>query len=65
MSQLINQRCPDFGACDVSTPALSEEASHREHDDALEATIFEGSGTREELVFELDRGQLRPCGRNG
>jgi hypothetical protein len=65
MSRLINQRSPDFDACDLSTPPLSEEASHREHDDALDATIFQRSSTRKELVFELDHGQLRLCGRNG
>lgn len=42
---------------------LSEEASHREHCAALEATLFRRDGEHEELVFELDGGRLRMQGR--
>ncbi len=38
---------------------LSEPESHTEHQAALEATLFRASRDFEELVFELDGGELR------
>jgi hypothetical protein len=41
------------------THSLSEEASHREHHAALEATLFERRDAADEVVFELESGELR------
>jgi hypothetical protein len=38
---------------------LTEEDSHREHHAALEATLFKGRGTDDEVVLVLDDGELR------
>jgi hypothetical protein len=43
--------------------SLSEEASHREHCAALDATVFRRDGKVEEVVFELEDGCLRLQGR--
>lgn len=40
--------------------SLSEEDSHREHRAALDATVFAGCAARDEVVFELEDGELRP-----
>jgi hypothetical protein len=37
----------------------SEPESHTEHQAALDATLFQASGDYQELVFELERGELR------
>jgi hypothetical protein len=37
----------------------SEPESHTEHQAALDATLFHPSGDYNELVFELDAGELR------
>jgi len=37
----------------------SEEEVHREHRDALEATLLEPLAPADELIFELENGQLR------
>ena len=38
----------------------SEPSVYREHHDALEATLFSNSGLGlDELIFELDSGELR------
>jgi hypothetical protein len=43
---------------------LSEEASHREHCAALDATLFRPQApSGDEVVFELDEGCLRLYGR--
>ena len=39
----------------------SEPSVYREHQGALEATIFSRSGSGlDEVIFELDSGELRP-----
>jgi hypothetical protein len=37
----------------------SESESHSEHQAALDATLFHPIGEFQELVFELDAGELR------
>lgn len=37
----------------------SESQSHTEHQAALDATLFHPIGEFQELVFELDAGELR------
>jgi len=39
--------------------SLSEEASHQDHHAALAATVFGRLRPEDELVLELDAGQLR------
>jgi hypothetical protein len=46
-------------------PGLSEPQSYLEHEAALEATLFDPRGDRDEIVFELDAGELRVRGRSG
>lgn len=43
----------------------SEPESHTEHQAALDATLFHPSGDFNELVFELDSGELRILGSSG
>ena len=63
MSSWIFERIPtDEPAECTAANALSEEQSHREHRAALEATVF-GRALRDELIFELEAGRLRLCGR--
>jgi hypothetical protein len=44
---------------DATSAVLTEAACHCEHRDALEATLF-SRDARDELILELDRGELRP-----
>jgi len=49
---------------DSTGAELSEEASHREHCAALDATLFRRhADSGDEVVFELDKGCLRLQGR--
>ena len=52
-------RVPGPDSPEPTAAALSEEQSHGEHRAALEATLFEKPCVDDELVFELEGGQLR------
>jgi len=58
MSQQQN-RMDRIDPCWPSWAGQSETASHTEHQAALDATLFQPAGDSQELVFELECGELR------
>ncbi len=52
-------RIGEIGPGPAAWVGPSEPESHTEHQAALDATVFHVAAESDELVFELDAGQLR------